>query len=113
MSGLRSRNKGKVGERDAAELLREHGFTEAKRGVQYQGSPDSPDCIGLPGFHVEVKRRAKPTTACKWLRETYANSGILPGIVFHRADRHPWNVTLDASVFLKILHDAEYGKGAA
>lgn len=32
------------------------GFTDARRGVQYQGGPDSPDITGIPGVHIEVKR---------------------------------------------------------
>jgi Holliday junction resolvase len=54
--GKMSRTKGKVGEREVAELLRANGFHAARRGVQYQGGADSPDVIGLPGFHNEVKR---------------------------------------------------------
>lgn len=51
---INSRNKGKRGERHVANILKEHGY-DAKRGVQYQGSPDSPDVVGLPGVHIEVK----------------------------------------------------------
>lgn len=52
-----SRQKGKVGERQAAAYLRSLGFTSAHRGVQYQGGTDSPDivCDELPGVHIEVK----------------------------------------------------------
>ena len=38
---LNSRRKGKVGEREFAGLLREHGF-DARRGVQFAGGADSP-----------------------------------------------------------------------
>lgn len=51
---MNSKDKGKRGERHVAKILREHGY-DAKRGVQYQGSPDSPDVVGLPGVHIEVK----------------------------------------------------------
>ena len=37
---MNSRRKGKVGEREFAALLREHGF-DARRGQQFSGSPDS------------------------------------------------------------------------
>ena len=55
--GLFSRDKGKRGERElAAELNRVLGIT-ARRGVQFQGSPDSPDVItSLPDLHIECKR---------------------------------------------------------
>src|ERR1700761_9126833 len=38
-----------------AAVLREHGFSDAKRGQQFHGGPDSADVVGLPGHHVEVK----------------------------------------------------------
>lgn len=52
-----SRQKGKRGELAAAHYLRSLGFISARRGVQYSGSPDSPDvvCDELPGVHIEVK----------------------------------------------------------
>lgn len=56
--GKTSRDKGKVGEREVARLLRAEGF-DAHRGVQYHGGPESPDVVGLPGIHIEVKRTEK------------------------------------------------------
>ena len=53
--GKASRDKGKRGEREVARVLKEYGY-DAHRGVQYQGGPDSPDVVGLPGIHIEVKR---------------------------------------------------------
>lgn len=55
--GRMSRQKGKRGEREcAAEMAALLGVT-ARRGVQYQGGPDSPDVVleGVP-IHVECKR---------------------------------------------------------
>lgn len=50
----KSRRKGKVIEREAASLLRRHGF-EACRAVQYKGGHDSSDLEhNLKGYHVEV-----------------------------------------------------------
>ena len=53
--GKPSRDKGKRGEREIAGLLRDYGY-DARRGVQYHGGADSPDVVGLPGVHIEVKR---------------------------------------------------------
>jgi Holliday junction resolvase len=52
---MNSRNKGKVGEREFASLLREHGF-DARRGQQFSGSPDSPDVVSdaLAWLHFEI-----------------------------------------------------------
>lgn len=54
--GRSQREKGKVGERWLARQLRLYGFSDAKRGVQHSGGPESPDvqCKSLP-FHWEMK----------------------------------------------------------
>ena len=43
---MNSRRKGAVGEREIAKYLREHGFTEARRGQQFKGGADSPMLLG-------------------------------------------------------------------
>lgn len=55
MSGKKSRNKGKAGERELAKLLRSFGF-ETRRGQQYCGANGDADVIGLPNIHIECKR---------------------------------------------------------
>lgn len=52
---MNSNRKGKTFERWVAAYLREHGYTEARRGQQYHGGADSPDVVGLDGFHIEAK----------------------------------------------------------
>lgn len=96
-----SRNKGKVGEREVAALLREHGF-DAARGVQYQGGRDSADVVGLPGFHIEVKR-AETFSPYKALEqaETDCGYGSKP-VVFHRSNSRHWIVVMDAGDFLEL-----------
>lgn len=97
-----SRNKGKVGEREVAELLRAHGIN-GRRGVQYRGGADSPDVLGLDGFHIEVKRteafRLYP--AMEQAKSERA-AGDIP-VVFHRANQRPWVVVLDAADFLTLV----------
>lgn len=53
---MNSKQKGKRGELELAEFLRDHGFAGAARGQQFKGSPGSPDVCGLPGHHIECKR---------------------------------------------------------
>lgn len=55
--GRMSRQKGKRGEREAAAELGNVFGCPSRRGVQYQGGPDSPDVV-LEGVnvHVEAKR---------------------------------------------------------
>lgn len=110
-----SRTKGKVGEREVAQLLRDHGFP-ARRGVQYHGGPDSPDVIGLPGFHVEVKR-VEAFRLYEALEQAKGERrpGDIPA-VFHRPNMRPWVVVLEASDFLSLVRAAlpiHSGKDAA
>jgi Holliday junction resolvase len=55
MSGTKSREKGKRGERQGAKALSEILGAELRRGVQYHGGPNSPDIVGVDGLHVECK----------------------------------------------------------
>lgn len=99
--GKASRDKGKRGERDLASFLREHGY-DAKRGVQYHGGPDSPDVVGLPGAHIEVKR-TETFQLYKSLEQAEADaSGIEFPVVFHRRNGKKWVAVLDAEDFLEI-----------
>lgn len=87
--GMMSKRKGKVGEREAAAALAETFGVEARRGVQYAGGPDSPNVVGLPGCHVEVKR-------CESLRlypamdQATADAGELVPLLLHRRNRGDW-----------------------
>lgn len=104
--GKPSRDKGKRGEREVAKILRDHGY-DSHRGVQYHGGPDSPDVVGLPGIHIEVKRVERLD-----LRAAYGQSkddaagGDIP-IVVHRKSREPWMVTLSLEDFLEIMREAD------
>lgn len=103
--GRMSRNKGKGGEREFARLLTDHGF-DARRGVQYQGGPDSPDvvCDGLD-IHWEVKRTER-LRLYDALHQAGAEApeGKIP-VVAHRRNHHDWVVILDAVEFLKIMRE--------
>ena len=100
---MNSRNKGKVGEREFASLLREHGF-DARRGQQFSGSPDSPDVVSdaLAWLHVEVKRvqNLNLTDACV---QAEGDCGGKPWIVAHRRNHAPWLITMRAEFFFRLL----------
>ena len=57
--GRYSRNKGCVGERQAAALLRKLGFPKAKRTAQHKGTTDSSDVDGIDGVFIETKYLVK------------------------------------------------------
>lgn len=109
--GKMSREKGKVGEREVAALLREHGF-EARRGQQFSGdgAPDvihelriADDCA----IHIEVKRVEKFPL---WDALSQAKEDAPPGdipIVFHRKNTKDWVVVLDADDFLTIIKELQ------
>lgn len=103
-----SRNKGKVGELELSAYFREHGYHEARRGVQYSGGGDSPDVVGLPGFHVECKRteQGNPYTFIAQAIRDSKGTDRVP-VVFHRRNRCEWIVILRADDFLKLLPTPE------
>lgn len=100
--GKMQREKGKEGEREVAKISAEAGFSNSKRGVQYKGSPGSPDVVGIPGVHLEVKRVEKlhlwPAydQACN-----DAGEAEYP-VVVHRSNRKPWVAILSYQDFLEI-----------
>lgn len=99
--GKASREKGKRGERECAQFLREHGY-DAKRGVQYHGGPDSPDVVGLPGAHIEVKRTETLRLYDALGQAEGDASGVEFPVVLHRRNGKKWVAILDAEDFLEI-----------
>ena len=104
---MNSRQKGKVGEREFAALLREHGF-DARRGQQFSGSPDSPDVVSdaLAWLHVEVKRvqNLNLADACA---QAEGDSAGKPWIVAHRRNHAPWLITMRAEFFFELIREFE------
>jgi len=88
--GSFSRNKGKVGERELAhELTRVLGVS-ARRGVQFQGGPGSPDVVAdLPGIHIECKRTER-FRLYEALEQAVEDAGNNIPVVLHRQNRQPW-----------------------
>ena len=105
--GKMQREKGKRGEREFKDVLREHGWINARRGQQYHGGPDSPDVVGIPGIHFEVKRVEKLDIrkAIEQSRND-AGDGEVP-VVAHRRSREQWYVTLPAEDFLGYIRAAQ------
>lgn len=99
-----SKRKGKVGELEVANYLKNKGLT-ARRGQQYQGSPDSPDviCDEWSQIHIEVKRNEHLNIE-EALKQSSKDSGTnqIP-IVIHRKNRENWKTTLWLDDFIDIL----------
>lgn len=107
--GAASKLKGKVGEREVAALLRNHGF-QARRTSQFCGqSGDASDVVSdMEGFHIEVKRveQFNPYGALEQAERD--SQGKATPVVFHRKDRRKWLVVMDADEFLKLMREYVY-----
>lgn len=93
--GRSQREKGKRGERQAAKALADVTGLEARRGVQYQGGPDSPDIdvSNLYGMHWEVKYQERESVRL-WMEQAQRDAGDLVPVLLHRRNNKPWLVTI-------------------
>jgi Holliday junction resolvase len=107
--GKMSREKGKVGEREVAGILRDYGY-DCRRGQQFCGANGDADVVGLPGIHIEVKRVEKLNLydAVDQAKRD-AKEEELPA-VFHRKNRCDWLVTMPLENFMEIYREYEAGR---
>lgn len=91
---MNSRTKGANGERELAQLLRNQGHMDARRGQQYSGLNGDADVVGLQGVHIECKRveRFTDEPALKQA-ERDARAGEVP-VVIYRRNKERWKVVL-------------------
>jgi len=105
---MNSREKGKRGERRWRDVLREAGFGKAYRGVQYEGSSDSPDvvCPELPGVHFEVKA-VESLNVWKAMAQAIRDAGDkkIP-VLAHTRNRAGWLVTMRAEDWLALVAES-------
>lgn len=98
---MNSREKGKKGENELAQILRAYGF-EARRGQQFSAANGDPDVVGMPGVHIECKRVERLN-----IYEAMAQSindariGETP-VVMHRKNREEWLVSMRLGDFIKL-----------
>lgn len=98
---INSKVKGSAGERELANILKDHGY-ESRRGHQMNGQTDEADVIGLPGIHIECKR-VENLNIYKALEQSIrdARPGETP-VVMHRRNRDQWKVTMLLEDWLKM-----------
>ena len=99
---LNSKDKGGRGEREWSSFCRGHGFDDARRGTQFKGGYDSPDCVGLPGIHQEVKRVERLNIHEAMKQSVRDSEGKAFPIVAHRRNREQWLVTMLADDWMEI-----------
>ena len=113
MGGKMSRDKGQRGERAVASIFRSHGY-DARRGAQRLGAPGSPDVIGIPGIHAEVKYTEKLAVydAVDQAKRD-CGGGDMP-VVFHRRNDHEWLAIMPLEpVFMRLYAEWEAGRATA
>lgn len=99
---VNSNNKGKRGEREFVKYLKEQGY-QARRGQQYQGSPDSPDVISdLTHIHFEVKRTEK-LQLDKSLKQATEDAGDKIPVLAHKKNRGQWVAILRMDDLIKLI----------
>jgi len=112
--GRKSRNKGKVGEREAVNQVCKQmwGCTDAARTSQFRGDLTPDIDIGLP-IHVEVKRHAR-IAAVRFLEQAERDShGKMPEIVLMREDGDTdWIVMCRCKNLEQVANDIFRGQDA-
>ena len=91
--GRPSQRKGADGERELAARLRQHGYEIARGGFCFGSTPD---LVGLPGVHIEVKRVERLNVGeamNQAIRDAERFQDGAPAL-FHRRNRQPWLVTM-------------------
>ena len=114
---INSREKGKRGELEVANILRGYGY-DVRRGQQFSGANGDADVVGLPGIHLEVKRTERlniDKALEQSVRDAYADGlrqgcEVLPA-VFHRSNddrkkdstKGVWKVTMRLDDWMELF----------
>lgn len=100
--GLKSRTKGKAGEREIAALLADLTGLQVKRRVR-QHDGDS-DLEGVPGWCIEVKRHARASRANirNWWAQAVEQSERVNAVpvLLYRQDRDDWRAVWPLAAML-------------
>jgi len=110
VTALNSREKGKRGERELANILKGYGYG-CRRTQQYAGgTEESADVVGLPGIHIECKR-VQALNLDEAMNQAIrdSNGKNLPA-VFHRKNKQPWKVTMRLGDWMELYREWEASK---
>lgn len=104
--GKMSQRKGADGEKELALILQEKGYNVKRGGSLNYGA--FPDVMGLPGVHIEVKRREKLNllSAIQQAQTDAARFHDGQPAVFHRRNREPWLVTMTLEEWITLYRKA-------
>lgn len=107
MAKINSKSKGKRGELDLVHSLRDAGFPDVKRSVQYCGkATGTADLVGLPGVHVEAKNVERLniwSALAQSKRDVEADgNGDIPAVFFKRNRSRGWYVATPLEDFVRL-----------
>ena len=100
--GKSSQRKGRRGELELSRILAGYGYDLRPGRPATFG--EEPDIIGLPGIHVEVKRREQTdlAAALKQAADDAEKFGDGLPAVFTRGNRERWRVVMALDDFMKL-----------
>lgn len=100
--GAKSQRKGRQAELELCRILQQYGC-DARPG-QAVSFGSTPDVVGLPGVHIEVKRCEKLNLSAALQQAVEDACRFKDGApaVFHRRSRQPWLVTMRLTDWLAL-----------
>lgn len=106
MNMVNSKQKGKKGELEVAKILNSYGY-HCRRGQQYCGSNGDADVVGLPGIHIEVKRRERLDlySAIEQAKMDAGKTNTLPTVFWRRNDCE-WLVAMPLKDWMDLYQKA-------
>lgn len=111
MSGRASQSKGRRGEAELAEYLRDHGFPDARPGDPLNFGTQA-DIVGADGLHIECKRHERLEIS-RWYEQAAADAQRMKDgkpVVVYRQNRRSWMVVLSLADFLALAgKEKEHG----
>lgn len=106
MMSINSKNKGKVGELELVNKLKEYGF-DCRRSQQFCGINGDADVLGLEGIHIECKRVEKLNIYDAIEQAKNDKKGDDLPCVFHRRNRKDWLVTMYLDDWVKLYKNLD------
>ena len=100
--GRSQQHKGRAGELELCRVLSGFGYDVKPGAAVSFGS--TPDAVGLPGIHIEVKRREQMDIAAA-LKQAEADAqrfGDGLPVVFTRGNRQHWRVVMALENFIDL-----------
>jgi hypothetical protein len=102
VSGRASQRKGRQGEIELSKIFQEYGYpVEPGQAVSFGSTPD---LVGLPGIHIEVKRVERlnvPEAMNQAIRDSERFHDGIP-VLFHRRNRSMWLTTMRLTDWLSL-----------